>query len=225
VRRRYPNLQFSGYYDTQEAKYYFDSGCSACHPTCQTCTSYSALGCVTCSDKLHRVFNASLNTTSDWRLCDCAPYYYYNPVVAQERKLSSYWECMPCYPTCYQCFGSGANQCTMCLAAQFRVFVRELDDAKCVCQPGYFENEEGICRPCYHMCKYCLNENEHSCTECYKRRSNSILFQMEAVAYLLSTNENSGQCIYACPGPDFWGEPTSGNCRFRCGASYNPSLR
>ena len=112
---------------------FFDSGalnCTACSPTCLTCTNSSA--CTSCDATKFR------NLTSG-TLCTCIDGYYELYGADQSRV------CTKCNPECLTCTSSPAN-CLKCDPKKNRVpGVGPNGVSTCLCQPGYYSTPDGSC--------------------------------------------------------------------------------
>lgn len=111
---------------------WFNSGsvnCSACSPTCLTCTNGSA--CVACNATLNRVLQGSV--------CNCAAGYYefYHTNLTRTCEL--------CNPECLTCATSPAL-CTSCDPKKNRVQGTDSQGRQtCLCPPGFYSTPDGSC--------------------------------------------------------------------------------
>ncbi|XP_068615246.1 proprotein convertase subtilisin/kexin type 5-like, partial [Brachionichthys hirsutus] len=91
--------------------------CHKCHPTCKTCTMEGALACQTCYEGF--TLMAAVACTSP-----CLPGFYND---LQGSEASEEPVCKACDPSCVDCRGPSAWNCTMCRALQILS-----DDGRCL---------------------------------------------------------------------------------------------
>ena len=90
--------------------------------------------------------------------CNNCPkgYYYYNSSIL----------CTPCHSWCSVCNVTATN-CTECKnLTGISSFYNAPDEYSCICNSGYYVNEDNECTECHMMCSKCYGGTQHQCTEC-----------------------------------------------------------
>lgn len=124
--------------------------CTACDPSCSTCSGPLNTDCLTCTNSL--IFPA---TTPG--LCECESNQFisnYNTLV-----------CENCGYGCATCQGSGRYDCLSCIDPQLEM---TLAVDSCECSAGFYLSSYNpvTCQPCYEACYKCNGPSATDCTEC-----------------------------------------------------------
>ncbi|XP_062140559.1 furin-like protease 2 isoform X2 [Drosophila sulfurigaster albostrigata] len=117
-----------------------ESGCKACHSSCETCNGPLATNCLSCES------NRLLEQSSC--VSGCQDGYFMETGV-----------CTPCLHTCTQC--KSRTNCSNCSKGL------ELQNGECrtTCADGYY-SDRGICAKCYLSCHTCSGPRRNQCVQC-----------------------------------------------------------
>jgi hypothetical protein len=171
---------------------FFDSGsvnCSACSPTCLTCTNSSA--CTSCDATRFRNLTGTV--------CSCMNGYYELFHTNLTRT------CAKCNPECLTCTTSPAL-CTSCDPTKNRVSgVDNSGRQTCLCQPGFYSTPDGSCiqSNCNAdpFCSQC-EQGLKLCVQCLASR-NRIIKLPESICvcmdgYYADANNTCVPCASGC---------------------------
>ncbi|KIL68473.1 hypothetical protein M378DRAFT_190887 [Amanita muscaria Koide BX008] len=168
--------------------------CSACSPTCKTCTGSTSNDCAVCANGKY-MFNGSCVAANSVGVCDGT-----NGMIADNNKK----ECDTCGPHCSSCqipaftVASTVNQaqCTGCLPGYF------LANGQCVqnCPTGMFVSSQNnqTCTACNSECATCTGSADF-CLSC---PNNGLVF--------------NGKCVTSCPSNTVSGNPGNGTICLSC---------
>jgi len=70
--------------------------------------------------------------------------------------------CQPCHKSCESCAGPLKSDCTSCKTSNQRY----LSTTECICNDGFFENNQATCGDCHYSCKTCNGANSNNCLSC-----------------------------------------------------------
>jgi hypothetical protein len=117
--------------------------CTACHPTCRTCSGTLINNCLDCYPQYH--LSGSLC------IVRCVQGEYYDGA-----------NCLPCHSTCLRCSGPSATDCTDC--APTRIHRLGMCQTSC---PGsnYYNTATDACSPCHVSCLTC-DDGTDQCLLC-----------------------------------------------------------
>ncbi|KAJ3037675.1 hypothetical protein HDV00_001397 [Rhizophlyctis rosea] len=124
--------------------------CTACDPTCSTCTGPSGTQCKTCTSPTQLAINGTCTSTTTSPTCPSGTY-------------KNATTCTPCFPDCADCTGPSYTQCTKC-ANPFHV----LDGTTCfvACRKGFYPSTNGTCTACDASCASCSGAGPSQCLSC-----------------------------------------------------------
>ena len=141
-------------WDCDISKYYNNSECVQCNPTCtkgcrrgSDCNLCNNVLCLKCSSFEPVCQECITDAKLKGQECECKSGFYLN-----ENK------CLPCNKICNECFGK-ANNCTTCYGEYL------LRSGECLCPEGKYDLNF-ICYNCNLTCKSCLTEGSFSCLSC-----------------------------------------------------------
>ena len=112
--------------------------------------------------------------------------------------------CIVCDPTCLQCTGTGAKQCTACYSGAYLYS----KNGQCLisCPAGYWKDT------LLNTCQQCYNSNSSSssfsCETCSGNSSNECLSCQTGTFLYPNTG---GQCLANCP-KGYWQDDTTKTC-------------
>ncbi|EAS00754.2 zinc finger lsd1 subclass family protein (macronuclear) [Tetrahymena thermophila SB210] len=189
--------------------------CKQCYQDCLTCSGPQSTDCKTC--QLPNYFVAATSQC----LPNCPAKFYKNDPLAQ---------CSACDPSCANCSGPSASQCTSCSGSLY------LDGVSCIntCSPGKFANQQNnTCTACDPTCKTCDGTTSTNCLSCalpnyYQLSTKQCVQQCNANQYkdnatisciacnstcATCSGPNSNQCL-TCNGTDVLinGNTCQSNC-------------
>ncbi|KAL4482616.1 hypothetical protein ABPG73_021276 [Tetrahymena malaccensis] len=159
--------------------------CKQCYQDCLTCSGPQSTDCKTC--QLPNYFVAATSQC----LPNCPPKFYKNDPLAL---------CSACDPSCANCSGPSANQCTSCTGSSY------LDGNSCVntCSPGKFANQnDNTCTACDQTCKTCDGTASTNCLSCalpnyYQSQTKQCTQQCNSNQYKDNTTVSCIQCNNSC---------------------------
>jgi hypothetical protein len=128
--------------------YYMDVNnnyqCKPCSADCLTCISAPDRECTTTNPASLR---SLLHPKSGRRMCADPSKYDTN--------------CLTCHPKCKSCYGGSETECKECASPS-----STLVNGVCECNPGFYSDPSGLCKPCDSMCQECTGPNYNNCTVC-----------------------------------------------------------
>ena len=122
--------------------------CVPCHPSCSTCKTETASGCLTCK------IATAVVTDVTGGMCYCPDGF-----MVQESPVT---ECVPCHPSCRRCINELIGGCLSCKAAGAKP--TKFVGGSCNCGDGYVPQEgvTGSCVPCAG-CRFCSGPRAPQC--------------------------------------------------------------
>lgn len=90
---------------------------------------------------------------------ECDPYFYPKTLTVKT--------CLPCHFSCLNCTSNLINACTKCSADDKRT----LSSQRCVCSPGFYEQNVQKCGTCHYSCSTCSGGSNTNCLTCPSTRS------------------------------------------------------
>ncbi|XP_023814674.1 extracellular matrix protein FRAS1 isoform X2 [Oryzias latipes] len=163
-----------------EGLYNQDSTCQNCHPSCRSCVGPLASECLCCQKAEEVLQPASRHLESGVCTAGCAAHTFLD-----ERRT-----CRDCHPSCGDCTGPSAGNCSSCSPPL------GLLHGSCLlsCPQGFFM-QDNQCRACHPSCQTCSGPSQADCISCAPL-----------------TSLHSGYCRTSCQEGLFL-DPSSGECR------------
>ncbi|KAM9392081.1 extracellular matrix organizing protein FRAS1 [Pholidichthys leucotaenia] len=134
-----------------EGMYAQDNTCHNCHPSCRSCVGPLASDCLRCLKPEEALVPQPGNLQQGVCMTACVSHMF----------LDGTHTCRECHPSCWQCTGPSAENCTSCPSPS------SLYEERCVptCPQGFFILD-GQCQACHPSCQTCSGSSQADCTSC-----------------------------------------------------------
>ncbi|XP_029366253.1 extracellular matrix organizing protein FRAS1 isoform X2 [Echeneis naucrates] len=134
-----------------EGLYSQDNTCHNCHPSCRSCVGPLASDCLRCLKAEEVLLPQSSHLQNGICTAGCPAHAF----------LDDTQTCRECYPSCWQCIGPSADNCTSCPSSS------GLHGGRCVasCPQGFFIQDDQ-CQACHPSCQTCSGPSQADCTSC-----------------------------------------------------------
>ncbi|KCV67773.1 serine/threonine protein kinase [Fonticula alba] len=153
--------------------------CMACHETCLTCDGPGARECTSCATGqwLDRATGTCRPCAANCRTCETASQcsscqagrLALGGACLDACPAAGYYtagsECRPCHPSCGQCSGPGASECTSCQQPGTELLQGRCD-FRCPEARQFRHPETGQCQACDAACGRCIGPTDHDCWDC-----------------------------------------------------------
>lgn len=125
--------------------------CTACDPTCGTCSGPTSSNCLTCTGSATPFLSAGTC------VAECADDEF-------GATIGSGAVCTSCHASCQTCSGGGSMACLSCPSS----VTPYSDGGACVaaCPSGKYANADNHCVACETTCSACTNGTASDCTAC-----------------------------------------------------------
>ncbi|XP_067377534.1 extracellular matrix protein FRAS1 isoform X3 [Channa argus] len=134
-----------------EGLYSLDNTCHNCHPSCRSCVGPLASDCLLCLKPEEVLLPQSIHLHHGICRGGCSSHTF----------LDDKQTCRECHPSCWQCTGPSADNCTSCPSPS------SLHEGRCVpsCLQGFFI-QDNQCQACHPSCQTCSGPSQADCTSC-----------------------------------------------------------
>ncbi|XP_023335904.1 furin-like protease 2 [Eurytemora carolleeae] len=157
------------------------NSCTACHPSCETCTGVLDTQCGRCGEGTYYFERRCVSY--------CPPGYFSQEALR---------ECMSCPHGCDSCTGIDDGACSRCRDGWITTEAGEcLPPESRECQPGMYSGQ-GTCLACHNSCKTCIGPKDRDCSSCYSDHRLYISSCVEFCPVRSKPAESVNSCL-ACP--------------------------
>ncbi|XP_035766601.1 extracellular matrix protein FRAS1 [Neolamprologus brichardi] len=134
-----------------EGLYAQDYTCHNCHPSCRSCVGPLASDCLRCLKPEEALLPQSSHLQHSVCTAGCPTRSF----------LDDMQTCRECHPSCWQCAGPSADNCTSCPSPS------SLYEGRCVptCPQGFFI-QDNQCQACHPSCQTCSGPSQADCIAC-----------------------------------------------------------
>uniref|UniRef100_A0A4W6CQ63 Fraser extracellular matrix complex subunit 1 n=1 Tax=Lates calcarifer TaxID=8187 RepID=A0A4W6CQ63_LATCA len=163
-----------------EGLYSQDNTCHNCHPSCRSCVGPLASDCLRCLKLEEAVLPQSGHLRRGVCTAGCPAHGF----------LDDTQTCRECHPSCWQCTGPSADNCTSCPSPS------SLHEGQCVpsCPRGFFV-QDNQCQACHPSCQTCSGPSQADCTSCPPLASLQSGYCRTSCQDGLFLNAATGECL------------------------------
>ncbi|XP_056274598.1 extracellular matrix protein FRAS1 [Pseudoliparis swirei] len=167
-----------------ERLYPQDDSCHNCHPSCRSCAGPLASDCVRCL----KPEEALVPRDGALRRGVCSAGCTARSFLDHEHT------CRECYPSCWQCTGPSADNCTSCLSPS------SLHEARCLhTVPQGFFTQDNLSQACHPSCRTCSGASQADCTSCPPLASLQSGYCRTSCPEGLFLHAVTGECLECSP--------------------------